>query len=986
MVADLGPLTSTHPLEVGERVLFRSLRWEVAEASDQVVRLYGREAMNQGVEVQVLPDLEPIERLVTPPLQYSIGNRGWSDADWRAVHDAYRLTLAQGRGSLGTAAWGRLVLEPYQLVPLQRIEQLPEPRLLIADDVGLGKTSEAGLIISRLLQRRRADRILIVTRARPEPERWRDEMLEKFGLEFAVINDGGDYARLRRTVPTHLNLYAAVPRLIASMHFLAQADRLPDLDRPGLRWDVAVIDEAHHVAHRGSDKRLARLGEVVAHASDALMLLTATPHDGKVRSFASLLELVDEYSVPDPDALQPTLIRPLVVRRLKTHVVRSDGSRFVPPLIEVIDVEPERTKEEHWLEKGIRSYANQLRKRQATLEAEGQRGSASAYGFLETLLRKRLASTVRACRETLLQRLSGGADGASETADDESNAAGLTELGALPNGKSERGVIEDLLKRIDRIPKNGEGKLQALARLVERDVADGEKVVIFTEFRDSLHAVVAMLAERGLHEEQDLLTYHGDTPNRDQVRRRFLTDPKIKVLVATDAASEGINLQIACNRLIHLEVPWNPNRYEQRNGRIDRYGQQRQARIVVLVARGYVEERAAEVVVTKLEQIGKDLGSVSNVAPIARAVSLEQFLVDHAGDDEGEGEVEKVIGEVERRLDAARPAGSEVPAEIIRGESFAQADLTRIEAELAAVKEFAPSFDDVRRFLERYLAAEHGQLVPLAEADLYRVVLPESLKTVVGYSEIPRATFERGRAVLDANLPAKDRVAFLSPGHPIVMTALRRARSWIYDSHFASRVSYRIVPADTPPAIVFTFAIRIVDGRGETVDERFETVTVRHDGTPGRSSDQDLRMFLTPSAGQPSDAERATYTKAALDRFPQLTEAANAEAARRAETRTRELTNEQRRVADDALLRLGGWHEKARLAVEQRWAPESQLSLLDSLAKAREALYQNRLKEVQAKFERRRREIEDMRELRIDSVEPVGALVLVPIGGWPAAS
>jgi hypothetical protein len=247
------------PFEVGEHVRFRSLQWEVEDAGERLVTLFGREAINRGRQVRVVQGLEPIERTAPPPLVCRIGEKGWDHADWQGLHDAFRLTLAHGRGSLGTAAWGRMVLEPYQLVPLQRIEQLPEPRLLIADDVGLGKTSEAGLILSRLLQRRRADRILVLSRARPEPGRWRDELQEKFGLEFDVIEDGVDYARLRRRVPAHLNLYAALPRLIVSMYFAAQAERVAELERPGLHWDVVVVDEAPRRTRRALGQRHALL-------------------------------------------------------------------------------------------------------------------------------------------------------------------------------------------------------------------------------------------------------------------------------------------------------------------------------------------------------------------------------------------------------------------------------------------------------------------------------------------------------------------------------------------------------------------------------------------------------------------------------------------------------------------------------------------------------------------------------------------------------
>jgi hypothetical protein len=280
--------------EIGQRVVFRSLHWEVADnASNAYIELYGRSRENQGRTVQVVLGLEPIERAETPELEWTLGASGWSHKAWKALHDAYRLTLSHGRGHLAAVDWGRLILEPYQLVPLQRIENLPFPRLMLADDTGLGKTAEAGLILFRLLQKRRAERVLVLTRARPEPERWQGEMREKFGIEFAMVNSGQDHARLRREVPSHLNVFGYVPRLIMSMHFASQKHIVDDLRRD-VRWDVVIVDEAHHLAERGSGRKLlTELGRVVAERAEALLLLTATPHDGKGESFASLIQLLD---------------------------------------------------------------------------------------------------------------------------------------------------------------------------------------------------------------------------------------------------------------------------------------------------------------------------------------------------------------------------------------------------------------------------------------------------------------------------------------------------------------------------------------------------------------------------------------------------------------------------------------------------------------------------------------------------------------------
>lgn len=393
--------------EIGQRVTFRSLQWEVEDTSSEAtITLFGRDRANQGRRVKIVRDLEPLERTEVPPLAWTIGAPRWDPLEWRALHSAFRLTLSHGRGNLASVDWGRLILEPYQLVPLQRIENLPFPRLLIADDTGLGKTAEAGLILFRLLQRRRADRVLILCRAQPEPERWRDEMKEKFGIEFTVINDGDDYARLRRQTPAHLNVFGHLSRVVMSMYFAAPSKRSTQIvdDLARVRWDAVIVDEAHHLADHGEGrKQLAELGRTVERTTDALLLLTATPHDGKGPSYASLLQLLDPHLVVDADRIDPELVRPLVVRRLKARVVKSDGTRFLRRKIHPLEVEA--TKAEAWLDRGLRGYCRQLTARAKELATAGERNRSMGATFLESFLRKRLASSAYACRQSLDRRL-----------------------------------------------------------------------------------------------------------------------------------------------------------------------------------------------------------------------------------------------------------------------------------------------------------------------------------------------------------------------------------------------------------------------------------------------------------------------------------------------------------------------------------------------------------------------------------------------------
>lgn len=989
--------------EIGQRVTFRSLAWEVAEnASSGFITLYGRSRENQGRTVRVIAGLEPIDHTETPDVGWTLGLPGYDHTAWKALHDAFRLTLAHGRGHLAAVDWGRLILEPYQLVPLQRIERLPFPRLLIADDTGLGKTAEAGLILFRLLQRRRADRVLILTRARPEPERWLRELREKFGLEFDVINSAQDYGRIRREVPAHLNVFGDRSRLIMSMHFAAQKHIVDDLRRD-VRWDVVIIDEAHHLADRGSSaKRLTELGRVVAERCEALLLLTATPHDGKAESFASLLRLLDPYAVVDPDRLDQSIVRPLVVRRLKTQVRKADGTRFIPREITVIDVDENRSRPERSLDRGVREYTKLLRKQAKELEAKGERNRAMGVSFLESFLRKRLASSAYACLLSLRNRYQRLVAAAAEAAEpdelpeDVAQRELLVEEVALPDGRSEIEVLADLVARAEKIPLGEETKVKALLELLQR--LGDEKVVIFTEFRDTLTMLEQALGRAGYAGRY--VTYHGGTPaaERESNRRRFLESPEVRLFLGTDAASEGINLQKACNHLVHLEVPWNPNRYEQRNGRIDRYGQRIAPQIFLLVATRSLEDRVARVVIEKLETIGRQLGSVSNVFPIASRVSLDEFLrrADLATTDEPD--VEGFAREADALLETARAEldaelGDQIPERLLRGDAFDRDEEAAIVSELDRSRAFVPAYGDVQSFLTYFFGVEGGRLDPAGAEGVYQVIVPPRLRKELGGRErYLRATFDRQLAVAEGDLADDQRVEFLSPGHPLVRAALRHMRGQMYSASFTSRLSYRKEPAGAAEGFFFTYAMRFVDGRGETIEERFEPVFVPLDGSLSRDPEADVRRFANPEQPQHPNLTPEEQTgrlptfKAA---FELAREAALREIERRRDERVRQLAEQQGQIAEEALQRLGVW----RQASESRLASRT----LDAIGPAFQHRfdggddYQRQVRDRERKvrqFERERRELFDqhdqrireiraLRDVRGDSIDPIGALLVI---------
>ena len=179
---------------------------------------------------------------------------------WRAMHRSFEVTMAGGREQLIGLDWAAVAVEPFQLVPLLRVTRSIRPRLLLADDVGLGKTTQAALVLRWLAQRHLANRVLVVTKASPEPERWRHELLRRFGFSFDILKNGDDFVRRRRASPT-VNVFAQQPRLIVSMTLAARRMFLDELRQLPHPFDVVIIDEAHYLAERGSPtKRLAVLG------------------------------------------------------------------------------------------------------------------------------------------------------------------------------------------------------------------------------------------------------------------------------------------------------------------------------------------------------------------------------------------------------------------------------------------------------------------------------------------------------------------------------------------------------------------------------------------------------------------------------------------------------------------------------------------------------------------------------------------------------
>jgi superfamily II DNA or RNA helicase len=555
---------------------------------------------------------------------------------------------------------GAVQIEDFQLVPLLKALRMPRVNLLIADDVGLGKTVEAGLILSELLLRRRIQRVLILTPAALRLQ-WRDEMWDKFSLPFDLI-DRDETTALRRQLGMDANPWRTFSRSIASYHYLRQPDVLEQFlaasqSPPGaahLPWDLLIVDECHNLMPSafGEDSDLCRMLRLIAPQFEHRLFLSATPHNGHTRSFSGLLEILDPVRFSQTDELKPAekaRIQQVVLRRLKREInARTNPPKFChrnPPKSLLLTL----SKAEIALGEAFAAFRTAIHKVTAKRDAKGHRSG----GFAVEILGKRLlscpvafAESWRRCKQGLAEAEpvpDAEVDAARRTVERETDddreaqsreATAATVVGAWLKGVS--GELRDEILALDRAlaglaldadksdlnerDPSCDARFDSLRALIDALLRDGEawradeRLVVFTEYKTTLDYLTRRL--RALYEPERILTLFGgmDENERDLVKQAF-NDPQshVRILVATDAASEGLNLQRTARYLLHFDCPWNPSKLEQRNGRIDRHGQARDVTVHYFMTDQDQDLRFQSHVLAKADEIREDLGSANEL-------------------------------------------------------------------------------------------------------------------------------------------------------------------------------------------------------------------------------------------------------------------------------------------------------------------------------------------------------------------------------------
>ena len=824
-------LLPERPPKVGELVQVRSRRWLVEEIvepgrRDQscLVRLACADDDAQGQSLDVFWDYELDRRILE--------EEGWSDLaakgfDPPRQFGAFLHTL---RWNCVTATDPNLFQSPfragikidaYQMEPLRKALRLPRVNLFIADDTGLGKTIEAGLIARELLLRKKAKTIVVAV---PPSvlEQWKAELEERFGLVFEIL-DRAYLTRVRRERGFGVNPWRTHSRFLISHNLLIDpvyADPMREWLGPMLPGSLLILDEAHHAApssggRYGIETKFTRAVRDLCGRFEHRLFLSATPHNGHSNSFSTLLELLDPYRFTRGVKVRTAALGQVMVRRLKEDIRVIQGG-FPRRSVErvVIYGLPENAPELE-LSRLLDAYWSAREERFAS----ATRRTQAAAGLLVVGLQQRLLSSIEAFARSLkvhrrtVERQWEQARNEDAPAAAKATAAEASLLTSAPDADDERAAWTDeeleaeenaqieaataaaeveaprdtaaqagwgreqaLLDRMEEIAEQTrhlpDTKTHALIDWIREHLCpdlptfgkrpggpspqwENRRVLIFTENREGTKRYLKAILEQAIEgtdradERTEVIDGLTSATRRKEIQRRFNTDPAkdpLRILLATDAAREGLNFQAHCTDLFHFDLPWNPGRIEQRNGRIDRKLQPAsEVRCHYFVLPQRVEDRVLEVLVRKTETIKKELGSLSKVIDDDIERRLTRSGIRHRDAERQAREIENAD------LDAARKRVSE----------------EELEATRERQEDLKAQIERCQTLLERSRAWVGFQAAPFRDA------LSCSLE-LLGAEPLAETTDEEGRPVW--SFPPLDRRAETDPSWAATLDTLRAPR------------------------------------------------------------------------------------------------------------------------------------------------------------------------------------------------------------------
>lgn len=1073
-------LSSTLPAP-GQIVQVRSRTWlvdavEADPGHGSTVDLSCLDDDAQGDQLSVNWDLELDRRILSEEAWKDIGKDGFdpprefaaflNTLQWNCV-TATDPTLFQSPFRAG------IRIDPYQLEPLRKALRLPRVNLFIADDVGLGKTIEAGLIASELLLRRRVHDIVV---ACPPSMllQWKDELENRFGLTFEIF-DRAYMERIRRERGHSVNAWETFPRFLISHKLLIDEtyvapmrDWLDNL-RPG---SLLILDEAHHAAPASSskyaiDSQITKAIRSLAFRFEHRLFLSATPHNGHSNSFSSLLEILDRERFIRGVKVTRENRDAVMIRRLKDDLRQIGVTGFPERIIEQINL-PEAlglaALPDDTPELALAAMLDDYRNLRLDTMAGATKRQRAHFELLTTQLQQRLLSSVEAFARSLrvhrrtMERLwakeapaaseakvHAGRLGAVDAEDDRADLP-IEELDQLfeieteratlaasgtdePPSASERRLLEEMSAIAERSRSLPDAKIRYLVKWVRENLCSGaalpmdggptagsewtpRRLIIFTEWDDTKRYVEQQLksAITGTDRwDERIEIFHGPTPiqKKEDLKRAFQTPPDqhpIRILICTDAAREGLNLQAHCHDLIHFDVPWNPARMEQRNGRIDRKLQPSPTvwcRYFFYTQRP--EDKVLRVLARKTRTIKDELGSFTDVISkklkcgIRRLSAMQTAEeLDHLSDEA----VEQVRDE---ELESSRIRHDDLRKEI-----------ARVERQLAEAEK-AIHFDPSRLQDAISCSLEMLGVSGLEDTGSGRFVLPDletrrggdpgwapTLDTLRPAPEGGKRDFlwRRDARIRPVTFTAPegidDSVVQLHLSHRLVQRLLSRFTSQGFLYHDLSRACLS-TSNDSIPRVVLLGRLSVFGPRASRLHEEILTITARwtppsERGKPlvpfGRDGEartlELLRENLRPDRQREVPPAVLKQTTDSISRdveelhahLQPRGEECLADAVTRLTTRGETESKELTRILQDQRRRVITELEKNR-----QWK-QMELGLNDEEAKQREAdmkHWESWLTNVDGDLEREPARIREFYTVQSHRIEPVGIVYL-----WPA--
>jgi SNF2 family DNA or RNA helicase len=990
------------------------------------------------------PSGENTEQLITSSeaknIRIALVERPWS---FEGDGDAFKLTIEAKRIDLA------FLFDPMMAVHTSNVEPLPHQitavyqsmlqrqplRFVLADDPGAGKTIMAGLYMRELIMRADSRRILVVAPG-SLVEQWRDELFEKFGLQFKVYSTALDVAASGNPFSETDHLIVRLDQLSRDEEGEGSTEKKPGPIQSKLLaagWDLVVFDEAHKLAahYFGSDlKKTARfrfaerLGAVARH----LLLMTATPHNGKEEDFQLFLSLLDSDRFygklrGNSDGVHKVDASDLMRRMVKEEMVRFDGTNLFPER-KAYTANYKLSDIESALYEAVTYYVKTEMGKAAALEGS-RKGSV---GFALTALQRRLASSPEAIFQSLQRRkerlesrlreerlMSRGQQFSARNIesvpeeDDELTAEEQEELEeklvdtataaeTITELEEEIRILGDLVVQARGVVESGlDRKWDELSKILQNDpkMRDSEgrqrKMILFTEHKDTLNYLERRIAGV-LGTPQSITTIHGSV-HRDERRKRqemFRSDPEVRILLATDAAGEGVNLQNA-NLMVNYDLPWNPNRLEQRFGRIHRIGQQQICHLWNLVAKETREGEVYHRLLTKLETINEAFdGRVFDIlGEVFEERSLKDLLLDAIRYDDEPDLHAKRLRTIDNAFDFTHIKDllerNALAQETMNAERLFQ---VKEEMEIAEARRLQPYF--VRAFFAKAFEHVGGAMHPREHGRFEITHVPALIR------ERDRQITGRNRRELAPVLKRYERVCFtkdavrpldrpnspfaqmIHPGHPLMLAV----SDLILEQHrnLMRQGAILVDPVDdsTEASLLFLITHEIKSGDGAVLSKRLQFVRVAPDGKasfagwaphldyqPLALAERPLLAEMLASDWIRSDQEQRALELAATTIVPKHYD----------EVATRRIAHVDKTLA--------AVHE--RLTKEIAYWSDRWLKLTEDRAAGLDVgpnidKFQRTINDLEARLENRKKELQSMRHVTNGTPVVLGGALVVPIG------